>query len=573
MKKKLHLRYTKYSLLLLLFVACQSQTTSYQPLPSEVGPLGEKAMISTAHPLATKIGVDILKNGGNAFDAALGIKFALAVVYPRAGNIGGGGFAVYRMNDGTTGTLDFRETAPEASSRDMYLDEEGNVIDDLSIVGHKSAAVPGSVDGILRLHEKHGTKPLRELIQPAINLAYFGFTITQNQAEELNEKRDAFAEVNGPDFFLVKDQPWRAGDTLKFTELASTLTQIRDRGREGFYGGIVADQIAKEMQRGGGLITEDDLKNYTSKWRAPVSGSYRGHTIISMPPPSSGGVALLQLLQGAELYNIKEMGHNTVETIHLKTELERRVYADRATHLGDPDFYEVPVDMLLDPDYNKERFSSISLKKKTDSQDIKEGSVENVESVETTHFSIIDPMGNAVSITTTLNSFFGSKVYVRGAGFFLNNIMDDFSIKPGVPNQFGLVGGEANAIEPGKRMLSSMTPTIVEKDGELKLVLGTPGGSTIITSVFQAIMNVVDHGMGMQDAVNATRVHSQWLPDRILIEERPLDPRVVRKLEKLGHKIEPREAMGRMNCILVRQDGTLEGGPDYTRGDSYAEGF
>lgn len=555
-----------------ILCACQSTQVS-TPKEPEIGPLGEKAMISSAHPLATQAGVEVLKNGGNSFDAAVAVKFALAVVYPRAGNIGGGGFAVWRLNDGSIGSLDFREKAPMAGGRDMYLDEEGNVIDGLSTKGHKAAGVPGSVDGILKLHEKYGTMPLAELIQPAINLAYYGFTITQIQAEEFNEKRADFIEINGDDFFLVKPEPWKKGDTLKFTELAGTLTQIRDRGRGGFYGGIVADQIIKEMQRGGGLITQDDLDNYDAQWREPVTSNYRGHKVISMPPPSSGGVAVLQLLQGAEQYNIAEMGHNTAQTIHLLTELERRVYADRATHLGDPDFYDVPVDMLLDPAYNKERVSTISLKKKTDSQDIKEGEVEVIESVETTHFSIVDPDGNTVSLTTTLNSFFGCKVYVRGAGFFLNNEMDDFSVKPGVANQFGLVGGEANSIQPEKRMLSSMTPTIIEKDGKLKMVVGTPGGSTIITSVFQAILNVIDHGMSMQDAVNATRTHSQWLPDRILVEERPIDPKVLEKLEKMGHVIERREAMGRMDCILVREDGMLEGGADYTRGDNYAEGF
>ncbi|WP_425392512.1 gamma-glutamyltransferase [Ekhidna sp.] len=559
-------------IILTLLIACQNPQTSSKKEP-EIGPLGEKAMISTAHPLATKVGLDVLKNGGNAIDAAVAVKFALAVVFPRAGNIGGGGFAVYRMKDGSIGSIDFREKAPMQAHRDMYLDEDGNVIDDMSTLGHKAAGVPGSVDGILKLHEKFGSKALSELIQPAINLAFYGFTITENQAEELNEKSEAFTQVNGSDFFLVKDQPWKAGDTLKFKELAGTLTQIRDRGREGFYGGIVADQIVKEMQRGGGLITEEDLKNYNAQWREPLTGSYRGHRIISMPPPSSGGVAVIQLLQGAEQYDIGAMGHNTPETIHLMTELERRVYADRATHLGDPDHYDVPVKMLLDPEYNKERFSTISLDEKTDSQEVKEGEVEVIESVETTHFSIVDPEGNAVSLTTTLNAFFGCKVYVRGAGFFLNNEMDDFSSKPGVPNQFGLVGGEANSIQPEKRMLSSMTPTIVEKDGNLKMVVGTPGGSTIITSVFQCIMNVIDHGMSMQDAVNATRTHSQWLPDRILIERRPIEPDVIDELEDMGHSIERREAMGRMDCILVRADDKLEGGADYTRGDNYAEGF
>ncbi len=557
--------------LLVAVISCTPQKPT--TIAPEIGPTGSEAMISSAHPLATKIGVEVLKNGGNAIDAAVAVKFALAVVYPRAGNIGGGGFALFRMNDGSVGALDFREKAPLNAKRNMYLDEEGNVIDRMSTVGHKAAGVPGSVDGILKLHEAHGSKPLIELIQPAIDLAYHGFTITENQADEFNEKKDVFAEVNGDDFFLVKDQPWQAGDTVKFVELAGTLSQIRDYGREGFYSRIVADQIIKEMQSAGGLISKEDLTNYDSKWRKPINGTYRGHKVISMPPPSSGGVALLQLLQGAEKYDIKKMGHNTAETIHILTELERRVYADRATYLGDPDFYDVPIDMLLDPEYNKKRFSTISKKKKTNSQDIKQGNVEVIESVETTHFSIVDPEGNAVSITTTLNSFFGCKVYVNGAGFFLNNEMDDFSSKPGTPNQFGLVGGEANAIIPEKRMLSSMTPTIVEKDGKLKMVLGTPGGATIITSVFQAAMNVIDHGMSMQDAVNAHRIHHQWLPDRVVLVEGQLNPSIITKLEKMGHEVYYKPQWGRMDCILIREDGMLEGGPDYKRGDNYAEGF
>ncbi|MEO1254867.1 MAG: gamma-glutamyltransferase, partial [Bacteroidota bacterium] len=544
-----------------------------KPNTTEIGPIGKEAMISSAHPLATKVGVKVLKNGGNAIDAAVAVKFALAVVFPRAGNIGGGGFALFRLD--LEGAFSLKSNAPLVPSfiRNMYLDSEGNVIDQASTVGHKAAGVPGSVDGILKLHESYGTQPLKTLIQPAIDIANGGFAITQDQADEFNAKREVFIEVNGRGFFLVKDQPWEAGDTIKFQELANTLVRIRDFGRDGFYGGIVADQLLREMQDGGGLITKEDLANYNAKWRDPLVGNYRGHQVISMPPPSSGGIALLQLLQGAEKYDIQSMGHNTKESIHLMTELERRVYADRATYLGDPDFYEVPVDMLLDEAYNQKRFSTISLTKKTDSQDVKEGEVEVIESVETTHFSIVDPEGNAVSITTTLNSFFGCKVYVKGAGFFLNNEMDDFSSKPGIPNQFGLVGGEANAIEPEKRMLSSMTPTIVEKDGKLKMVVGTPGGSTIITSVFQTVMNVIDHEMGMQEAVNATRTHSQWLPDRILIEERSISENAIAKLEAMGHKIERRKAMGRMDCILIRDDGKLEGGADHTRGDNYAEGY
>ena len=533
----------------------------------------KKAMVSSAHPLATKVGVEVLKNGGNAFDAALAVKFALAVVFPRAGNIGGGGFAVYRTNEGEIGSLDFREKAPLKAKRNMYLDSIENVTEGKSTIGHLATGVPGSVDGILKLHEKFGSRSMNQLIQPAVELAFFGFPITEDQAEELNKKKEDFLKINGEGFFLVRQEPWKAGDTLYFKELAGTLSQIRDKGREGFYSGIVADQIVKEMYRGKGLITIEDLENYSAQWREPVVGNYRGHKIISMPPPSSGGIALIQLLQGAEDYPISEMGHNSGETLHLLTELERRVFADRATHLGDPDYYDIPQKMLLSKEYNDQRFSDIEPDKKTDSQAIKEGEVEVIESVETTHFSVIDEMGNAVSITTTLNSFFGCKVYVRGAGFFLNNEMDDFSAKPGEPNQFGLVGGEANAIEPEKRMLSSMTPTIVEKDGRLKMVLGTPGGSTIITSVFQTILNVLDHGMGMQDAVNATRAHSQWLPDIIILEKRWIPDGTVKELEKMRHQVTFRNTLGRMDCILVREDGMLEGGADYTRGDNYAEGF
>jgi len=559
---------------LILCASCnQAVKQAHESYPSELGPIGKEAMISSAHPLATKVGVEVLKNGGNAFDAALAVKFALAVVFPRAGNLGGGGFAVYRLNDGSSGSIDFREKAPLSAKRDMYLDSEKNVIDGKSTIGHLASGVPGSVDGILKLHEKFGSQPMSTLIQPAIELAFFGFTITENQAEVLNSKREDFIKVNGEGFFLAKPEPWKGGDSIFFKELAGTLGQIRDRGRAGFYEGIVAEQIVREMDLGKGLITKEDLKNYSAKWRDPLVGEYRGHKVISMPPPSSGGVAILQLLQGAEGYPISEMGYNSAETLHLLTELERRVYADRATHLGDPDYYQVPVSMLLDPAYNEKRFSDISLDKKTDSQVIKEGQVEVIESVETTHFSIVDAEGNAVSITTTLNSFFGSKVYVKGAGFFLNNEMDDFSSKPGEPNQFGLVGGEANAIQPEKRMLSSMTPTIVEKDGRLKMVVGTPGGSTIITCVFQVIMNVIDHNMGMQDAVNATRAHSQWLPDIVILEERAIPEGSVNSLEKLGHLVNYRKTLGRMDCILVREDGTLEGGADRTRGDNYAEGF
>ena len=352
-------------ILALVMLGCQTTPTQSNVNDEPVlGPIAEKAMVSSAHPIATKVGVEILKNGGNAVDAAIAVQFALAVVFPRAGNIGGGGFAVYRMSDGEIGSLDYREKAPSKADRDMYLDENGDVIDGLSTEGHLAAGVPGSVDGMFKLHEKFGSKPMADLIQPAINLAYYGYSLTENAASNLNRFQETFEKINGEDFFMLNGEGWREGDTIKYVDLAGTLTKIRDLGRDGFYGGIVADQIVKEMQRGGGLISKEDLAGYEAQWRKPVVGDYRGHKVISMPPPSSGGVALLQLLQGAEAYDLKKMGHNSAASIHTITELERRVYADRATHLGDPDFYDVPVDMLLSREYNKDRFASIKQGKK-----------------------------------------------------------------------------------------------------------------------------------------------------------------------------------------------------------------
>lgn len=554
-------------IIILLFVSTLWSCSKKQ------GPIAENGMVATAHPLATEVSLEVLKKGGNAFDAAVASHFALAVVFPRAGNIGGGGFAVFRKNDGEVGALDFREKAPMSATRDMYLDSLGDIVPKLSTEGHLAAGVPGSVDGILKLHETYGTLPLAELIQPAIELARNGFPITAEGARELNEKQDVIAKFNGAGFYLAA-KPWAAGDTIRFADLATTLELIRDSGRAGFYEGKTANLIVKEMSDNGGLITHEDLASYESAWRQPLTANYRGHKVISMPPPSSGGVAVIQLLKGAEAYDIRQLGHNTTKTIHLMTELERRAYADRATYLGDPDHYDVPVEKLTSDAYIQQRFGDISLDEKTDSQDIKEGEVEIIESIETTHYSVVDKEGNAVSVTTTLNGFYGCKVMVDGAGFFLNNEMDDFSSKPGVPNQFGLVGGEANAIAPEKRMLSSMTPTIVEKDGQLKMVVGSPGGSTIITLVFQTILNVIDHEMGMQEAVDAAKTHSQWLPDIVLVEEEKFMPGTLKALERKGHIIQVRKQMGSLDCILVREDGTLEGGADNTRfADNTAAGY
>ncbi|MEL6560598.1 MAG: gamma-glutamyltransferase [Bacteroidota bacterium] len=560
--------------LAILAIGCTSQvnTSTDQSQNSNRGVIGDSAMVSTAHPLASQIGKEILKKGGNAFDAAIAIQFTLAVVYPVAGNIGGGGFAVFRTTDGQTGALDFREKAPALASKDMYLDQEKNVIPKLSTEGHLAAGVPGSVDGMFKLHEKYGSLPMEQLIQPAIDFAFNGVELYEIDVQNINKYQELFKKYDNDHNYYIKDTPWKAGDVIYHKELAGTLSFIRDFGRDGFYKGIVANQIVAEMRLGKGYITKEDLANYSAKWRKPLTGKYRGYEVISMPPPSSGGVALLQLLAGAEAYDIGKSGHNTANTIHIMTELERRVYADRATHLADPDYYDVPVEMLLSKKYNEERFSDIEKNKATPSEKIKEGKVDVIESMETTHFSVVDKDGNAVSITTTINGYFGCKVMVKGAGFFLNNEMDDFSAKPGVPNMFGLVGAEANAIAPGKRMLSSMTPTILTKDGQLAMVVGTPGGSTIITSVFQTILNVVDHQMTMKEAVSAPRVHHQWLPNRVLYESGTLSEKTLGQLQRLGHKMEERGAYGKMDCIMVLPDGQLEGASD-PRNYGTAEGY
>jgi gamma-glutamyltranspeptidase/glutathione hydrolase len=559
-------------LILIVFSCTTKQGNQPNKLYSKQAVEATNGMVATAHPLASEVGAQILRQGGNAFDAAVAVQFALAVVYPRAGNIAGGGFAVYRKADGEKGSLDFREKAPLASAFDMYLDEDENVIPKLSTFGILSVGVPGSVDGMIELHKKLGSLPFDVLIQPAMELAENGFKLTEIEANKLNYYQKDFLKANDSLTYFYNGENWKTGDYIFLPELAHTLKLIRDKGRSGFYEGKIAQAMIAEMQPKGGIITQADFDAYKSIWRNTVEGQYKEYNVISMPPPSSGGIALLQLLKGSEAFDFKIFGHNSAESIHIMTELERRVYADRATYLGDPDFYDVPVNMLLDSSYLASRFSDISLDKKTDSKDIKEGEVEIIESVETTHFSIVDKDQNAIGITTTLNGNFGSKVFVEKAGFFLNNEMDDFSVKTGVPNQFGLVGAEANAIAPEKRMLSSMTPTILEKEGKLLMVVGSPGGATIITAVYQTILNVIEHDMDMQQAVNASKTHHQWLPDRVLYEKNGLDSLVLQQLEVLGHTLEPRTAIGKMDAVLILPDGTMQGGAD-PRGDDTAVGL
>ena len=555
---------------ILLHGCKQPEIRTYEGVKSE-GLVAVKGMVVSAHPIASEVGLEILKSGGNAVDAAIAVHFALAVVYPAAGNIGGGGFMVIRKDDGETYSLDYREKAPKAASRDMYLDENGQVIKNLSRLGHLAGGIPGSVDGMVMAYERFGHLSWDELLNPAIRLAKDGFNLTERDANALNYNREVFKKINGGKTAYITDKEWMAGDTFIQKNLASTLRRIRDKKREGFYGGETASLIVNEMQQGGGLITMKDLNDYHAVWRKPVEGMYKGIRVISMAPPSSGGIALLQLLNLVEPYPIGKWGWNDSRTIHVMAEAEKLVYADRAEYLGDPDFYKVPQDQLINDAYIDERRKTIDMNRAKTADEIKAGNM-LPESEQTTHYSIVDSYGNAVSVTTTLNGGFGSKVLVDGAGFFLNNEMDDFSIKPGYPNMFGLIGGEANAIEPEKRMLSSMTPTILEKDGKLMMVVGSPGGATIITSVFQTILNVVDHDMGIQQAVNALRFHHQWRPDIITSEEGNYTPEVLEKLELLGHKIKYRKQIGRVDAILILKNGRMEGGAD-PRGDDTASGY
>lgn len=533
----------------------------------------KNGMVVSAHPEASQVGIDILKKGGNAVDAAVAVQFALAVVYPNAGNIGGGGFMVYRSAKGEINALDFREKAAAGASRDMYLDASGNPIVDKSLYGHLAAGVPGSVDGMVEAHRKYGKLTWAQVLQPAVDLAHNGFKITKRQAGELNGLHQKLMMFNPKGTAFVNlESTWKENDLLVQNELANTLKLIQEKGRAGFYEGAVADSIVAEMQGGKGLITKEDLQNYHAKWRKPITGDYRGYKIITMPPTSSGGIALIQLLKSVEPFPLKKWGYNQDSTIRVIVEAERRVYADRATHLGDPDFYHVPQSQLLSEAYNKKRMANFSWAAATPSSQVMAGEINGAEHEETTHFSIVDHDGNAVSITTTLNGSYGSLVVVKGAGFLLNNEMDDFSVKPGSPNMYGLVGGEANAIAANKRMLSSMTPSIVEKNGNLFMVVGTPGGSTIITSVFQTIINVIDFNMNMQQAVSAKKFHHQWLPDEVYVEKDAIDSVSLEKLKLKGYKIVPRGAIGRVDAILKTKNGSYQGGAD-PRGDDKAIGY
>jgi len=526
--------------------------------------------VVSANPLASAAGVAILKQGGNAFDAAIATQLALAVVYPAAGNIGGGGFMVAHIEKTHTNiAIDYREKAPAAATRDMYLDAQGNARTDLSQNGHLASGVPGAVAGIFA-ELKYAKLPFTRLIQPAIDLAEKGFTITDAEARSLNSSQAAFKRYNTTPTVFIKETAWKAGDTLIQKDLAATLRLIRDQGAKGFYEGRTARLILEEMQRGHGIITAADLKGYTAKERKPSIFPYRQYSIVTMPLPSSGGVVLQQMLKMAENYPLKQYGFASVKAVHLMAEIERLAYADRAQYLGDKDYYSVPVATLTSDAYIKRRLADIPAGKAGNSKDIRAG-VLSPASEETTHFEVMDKDGNAVSITTTLNGGYGSKVVVGGAGFFLNNEMDDFSVKPGVPNMYGAVGTDANAIAPGKRMLSSMTPSLVLDKGKVYLVVGTPGGTTITTSVFQTIVDVLDFGLSPEDAVNKPKFHHQWLPDVLYVES--AFPAATRdSLTTMGYTITPRGTIGRTELIRVTPDHQLQAVGD-SRGDDTADGY
>ena len=527
-----------------------------------------KGLVVSAHPLASETGAKIMKMGGNAFDAAIATQYALAVVYPQAGNIAGGGFLVGVKNNGEKLTIDFRETAPEKSSREMYLDKKGNANTDLSQNGRLAVGVPGSIAGFYATL-KYAKLPMEKLIQPAIDLAEQGFTITQREANLLNNQMEYFDQHNKSKTVFQKSTPWKQGDLLIQKDLAATLKRIQKNGAKGFYEGETAQLMVDEMKRGNGIITLNDLKNYKVVERKPLTFNYKGTEIVSMPLPSSGGILLAQMLKMSSYENLEKYQQNSTPAVQIMVEAERRSFADRAEFMGDPNFIKDQTEMLISDEYLKKRWKSFTMNSATPSAEVGKIIPQPKESTETTHISIVDKEGNAVAVTTTLNGLYGSKVVVSGAGFFLNNEMDDFSVKPGVPNMFGAVGGEANAIQPGKRMLSSMTPTIVMKNAKPYIIVGTPGGTTIPTSVYQSIVNIIDFKQSTNSAVNSPKFHHQWLPETVLVEKN-FPETTIADLEKNKYKIERTSQIGRTELIIIDENGNATAVADGRGDDSVA---
>lgn len=561
-------RYILYLLIVCISTRSFSQKLSPYRYTIQKNVTCTNGAVVSAHPLASQTGLNILKQGGNAVDAAIATQLALAVVYPGAGNLGGGGFMVARLQNGQTLALDYREKAPGKASRDMYLDKNGEAQTEKSQNGHLSAGVPGTVAGLFA-SMKYAKLPFAKLIQPAIDLAEKGFVITEAEARSLNAHRDEFIKYNTVKPVFVKDVPWKAGDTLIQKDLANTLKRIRDKGQKGFYEGKTAELIVAEMNRGKGIISLEDLKQYQAKWRPAIQFSYKGHTVITMPLPSSGGILLAQMMRMVENEPLKQYGFHSLQSVQLMTEVERRAYADRAKFLGDADFYKVPVKTLISSAYAKERMKDYVPDKAGNSKDVQAGNIP--ESEETTHLSVYDKNGNAVAVTTTLNGGYGSRTVVGGAGFLLNNEMDDFSIKPGVPNMYGAVGAEANAIAPGKRMLSSMTPVVVLKNNKPFLVAGTPGGTTIPTSVFQTLINVIEFELTLDETVNKPKFHHQWLPDEVYVEK-DFPENIVERMKQIGYTVKTRGQIGRTEAIMIHPNGKIEAVAD-KRGDDDARGW
>lgn len=553
----------------LLVLATQSVSAQYTDINivKEVK-VKNKGVVVSAHPLASEAGAKVMKMGGNAYDAIVATQYALAVVYPQAGNIGGGGFLVGVKNNGEKFTIDYRETAPQKATHDMYVDKNGKANTDLSQNGRLAVGIPGSVAGFFATL-KYCKLPMEKIIQPAIDLAEKGFAITDLEANMLNSQREKFIKHNQSSIVFVKDTPWKGGDILVQKELAETLKLIQKQGAKGFYEGKTAELLVAEMKRGNGIITLEDLKNYKIAERKALEFEYKGNNVVSMPLPSSGGVLLAQMLRMASFENLEKYQQNSKEAVQIMVEAERRAFADRAEYMGDPDFIKDKTTYLISDEYLKNRWKSFSFNKATPSSEVGKIIKQPNESTQTTHISVLDKDGNAASVTTTLNGYYGSKVVVSGAGFFLNNEMDDFSIKPGVPNMFGAVGGEANSIQPNKRMLSSMTPTILLKNGKPYMVVGTPGGTTIPTSVYQSIVDVVDFKLNANIAVNAPKFHHQWLPETVAFEKN-FPENVIKDLKKLGYKAERIDRIGKMEVITIDENGTIHAVADGRGDDSVA---